>query len=219
MPHSIYNFQCRRLYKGFSIKSGAFSIAEPTRGKNTVEIDENITFHVDVKFAKSKNAWKVLSTLAYKSITQQVLSHEEVIDLLVLPDMDMGEGDNMKLPIGIFMMMVIDLMGKVKFPSLNLKIKVFLCEKMVLARFFVDEKLVWMIGMLKDVSKDSEIARKLDEYGLAYGGIYLDGRSDGFADAKLEDARKLLARGVDEDIISDCTGISVDELVKIKREL
>ena len=90
---------------------------------------------------------------------------------------------------------------------------------MVLARFFTDEELSEMVDMLKTVSKNPEIVRKMEEYGPGYDGIYLDGRADGFSDGKLDSARKLLAEGVDEEIISECTGISIDELEKIKREL
>ena len=44
-------------------------------------------------------------------------------------------------------------------------------------------------------------------------------------DMKMEDlgfkeaAKKFLAKGVDEQIILECTGISIDELEKIKRKL
>lgn len=71
-------------YNGYYIKTGVFSIADPNHGKNAVEIDENVTFRVNTKFAKSKNAWKVLSTLIYKSVTQEELSWEEAVDLLVV---------------------------------------------------------------------------------------------------------------------------------------
>lgn len=143
----------------------------------------------------------------------------EAVDLLVLPDMYMGKGENMELPIRIFMTMIIVLMGNVEYPSPNLKEKIFLCEKMVLARFFTGEELIEMIDMLKSVSKNPEIARKIKEYGPGYDGIYLDGRADGFSNAKHEHARKLLAKDVDVEIISDCIGISMDELEKIKEEL
>jgi hypothetical protein len=202
-------------YKNFAVNTGVFSIAEPTRGMDTVNLDKNLTFHVDVKFAKSKNAWKVLSTLVYKSVIQEELTYMEAVDLLVLPDMYMGRGENMELPIRIFMKIVIDLMGNVNYPSPDLKEKIFLREKKVLARFFAGEELSEMSDMLKSVSKNPEIARKIEEYGPGYDGIYLDGRFDG----KLDVARKLLVMEVDEQIISESTGIPIVELEKIKKEL
>ncbi len=217
--HYHVSTRMNREYKNFNVKMGVFSIAEPTHGIDSLDIDENITFHVDVKFAKSKNAWKVLSTLVYKSVTQEELTCMEAVDLLVLSDMYMGKGENMELPIRIFMTMIIVLMGNIEYPSPDLKEKIFLCEKMVLARFFTGEELIEMIDMLKSVSKNPEIARKIKEYGPGYDGIYLDGRADGFSNAKHEHARKLLAKDVDVEIISDCIGISIDELEKIKEEL
>ena len=77
---------------------------------------------------------------------------------------------------------------------------------------FRDEELGEMVDMLKSVSKNPEIVRKMEEYGPGYDGIYLDG----IADAKLDSARKFLAEGVDEEIISECTGISIDDLKKLK---
>jgi hypothetical protein len=226
-------------YKQFHVKTGVFSIAEPTHGKNTVEIDKNITFRVGVKFAKSKNAWKVLNILTYKSFTQEKLSYDEAVDLLVLPDMYMGKNETMKMPIKQFMTMGIVLMGSVKFPSSDLRKKVFVCEKLVLARFFSDDELVVMVDMLKTVSRDSEIARKIEEYGPGYDEIYMsgiadgmskgfadgmskgfaDGRSKGFADAKLDHARNLLADGFDVETISRNIGISIEELEELKRKL
>ena len=202
-------------YKNFTINTGVFSIAEPTHRMDTVNLDKNLIFRVDVKFAKSKNAWKVLSTLVYKSVIQEELTCMGAVYLLVLPDMYMGKGENMELPIRIFMTMVIDLMGNVEYPSPDLKEKIFLCEKMVLARFFTGEELIEMIDMLKSVSKNPEIARKIKEYGPGYDGIYLDA----IFDTKREYASKFLAEGVDVEIISRCTGISIEELEKIKKEL
>ena len=206
-------------YDGYYIKTGAFSIAEPIHGKNTSEIDDNVTFHVNTKFAKSRNAWKVLSTLTCKSFTQEELSWEEAVNLLVLPDMYFGNDKDMELPIKILMKMIIVLMGNVKFPSSDLKKKIFICEKMVLARFFSGIELSEMIKMLKTASKNPEIARKIEEYGPGFDEIYLNGRADERAEVKLDMVMNLLAKGVDDDIISSCSGFSIDELEKIKRKL
>ena len=142
---------------------------------------------MDTKFAKSKNAWKVLSTLIYKSITQEKLSCEEAVDLLVLPDMYFGKSEDMELPIKTLMTIIMILMGRVKFSSSDLKEKIFLCEKMVLARFFDGKKLSEMIKMLKTMSKNPDIARKLEEYGPGFDDIYLNGIADGRVDGRLRE--------------------------------
>lgn len=77
--------------------------------------------------------------------------------------------------------------------------------------------------MLNGESMDEKIARILEEYGPGFDVIYGDGVADGMAkgrdDAKLDVARNFLARGFSEEIVSDCTGISIDKLRKIKRTL
>ena len=112
-------------YKGYNIKTGVFSIAEPTHGISMIEIDDNVTFHVDSKFAKCKDMWKVLNTLNHKPFTQKKLSNEEAVDLLVLPDMNMRKEEYREIPIEELMRTVIVLMGNVKYPSFDLKEKIF----------------------------------------------------------------------------------------------
>lgn len=61
-------------YKDFNVKTCVISIANPNHGKKKVEIDDNITFHVNPIFTKRKDGWKVLSSVIYKTILQQELS-------------------------------------------------------------------------------------------------------------------------------------------------
>jgi hypothetical protein len=64
-------------------------------------------------------------------------------------------------------------------------------------------------------SRNPEVSRIIEKYGQGFDVIYFDGKEDGKRDA----AEKFLARGFDEEVISECTGISIDELKKIKRKL
>ena len=138
-----------------------------------------------------------------------------------------GKNKDRELPIKQLMTMVIDLMGNVKFPSSDLKEKIFLCEKMVLARFFTGIELEGMIKMLKTASKNPDIARKVEEYGPGFADIYLYGIADGraeayseaYSEAKLEDARNLIVKGFDDEFISSIVEISIDEIRKLRREL
>ena len=116
------------------------------------------------------------------------------------------------------MSIIIVLMGLANIPG-DLKAKIALCEMRFLARFFDGEELSEMIGMIKTEMRNPKIARILEQYGPGFDVIYDDGVTDGRADGKLDVARNLLAEGVNEEIISRCTGISIDELGKIKREL
>ena len=129
------------------------------------------------------------------------------------------------------MSLIIILIGKANIPDEDFKKKIILCEIMVLARFFKDDELSEMIEMLKTQTKNSEVEQIIEKYGQGFDVIYFDGKADGYEDGRSkgfkdgkvkgfkEAAKKLLAKGVDEQIILECTGISIDELEKIKRKL
>ena len=76
-----------------------------------------------------------------------------------------------------------------------------------------------MIEMLKTETKNPDIQTVIDKYGLGFDVIYFDGYADGITKYKLEVARNLLAEEVDEDIISECTGLSTNQLEKLKEKL
>lgn len=212
-------------YQKFLVKTGVFSIANPNHGTNWIDIDENITFHAHVNFTKNNNGWKVLSTLVYKTIIQEELSDTDAINLLILPDL------NIKLPIKALMSIIIVLMGQANIPNDDFKEKIILCEIRILARFFTGDELSEMIEMLKTQTKNSEVERIIEKYGQGFDVIYFDGKEDGFKDGfkdgfndgfndgKLDVAKNLLAEGLDLNIISRNTGISINELEKLKRKL
>lgn len=200
--------------EGLYVKTGVLSIANPNHGKDSVEIDENVTFHVKTIFTKNRNAWKVLSTLINKTVMQEELSDNDTIDLLILPDMEMGK--DMEMPIKALMSMIIVLIGYANIPDPELKQKIVLCETRVLARFFKDKELSEMIEMLKTQSRNPKITRILEEYGPGFDEIYKDGIVDGRVKEKLDIARKLLREGVDEQLIIECAEISIKELEELK---
>lgn len=109
-------------YMNFEVQTGVISIANPHHGKNKVEIDKNITFHVDTIFIKQKDGWKVLNTLVYKIIIDEKLSDIDAIDLLLLPDMDID------LPIKSLMSLICFLIGNANIPDIDFKKKICLCE-------------------------------------------------------------------------------------------
>ena len=179
-------------YKGFYVITDVVSIADPNRGKTMVKFDDNLDFHVAPIFTKRKDGGKVLSTLVNKSITQEELSYSEAIDLLILPaGNDWSE----------------------------------------------------LIEMLRAVTDPQEVDRVIEKYGIGFDEIYFDGKADGFAegrnegrnegwnegwnegrnegfnDGRLLDAENFLAKGIDEEIISECTGVPIKKLEEIKRKL
>ena len=85
--------------------------------------------------------------------------------------------------------------------------------------FFKDKELSEMIEMQQKQTTPPEVARIIAKYGQGFDVIYFDGKADGKAEGKLDTAKNLLAEKVDEEIISKCTGISIEELKKLKRKL
>ena len=83
-------------------------------------------------------------------------------------------------------------------------------------QFSIDpEELKEMVDMLKCETEIPEIARVIEKYGVGFDVIYFDGKES----AKLEMAENLLKAGVDELIISQCSGFTIDQIRDIKRKL
>jgi len=69
--------------------------------------------------------------------------------------------------------------------------------------------------MLKYKTENPEVRRIVERYGPGFDVIYFDGKDD----AKLESATNLLNEGIDEEIISRCIGLSIDQIRELKRKL
>ena len=186
-----------------------------------MKIDKNITFGVETIFIQQKDGRIVLNNLVYKAITYEKLSDTEAIDLIILPDMDID------IPIKQLMKFICFLIGISNIPDDNFKKKIIQCEIKVLARFFKDDELREMIDLLKTFTRHPEVERVIEKYGEGFDTIYFDGRADGFDeginkgidDGKLQVARNLLRDGFDEEVVSRNTGIFIDKIKNIKREL
>ena len=200
-------------YKDFEIKSTVVSIANPNHGKDEIKIDENITFGIECIFISKKDGRKVLNNLIDKIITNEELSDFEAIDLLILPDMEMD------IPIRALMKLICFLIANANIPDNDFKNKIILCEIKVLARFFKNKELKEMIEMLKTLNKNPEVERIIKKYGQGFDSIYFDGKADGINDTKIEVAKNLLNDGFDVEIISRNTGLSIDKIKNLKREL
>ena len=103
----------------------------------------------------------------------------------------------------------------------------FVCEVMMLKRFFKHEKVVSMIEMMKTKMKDEELVNTLKQYGPGLDYIYLEGmekgESNGIAKGEAKGEAKivknLLIKGLDEEFILQVTDLSLSEIKKIKRNL
>ena len=216
-------------YKGFEVKSAVVSIANPNHGKDEIKIDENITFGIETIFISKKDGRKVLNNLLYKIITNEELSDFEVIDLLILPDMDID------IPIRQLMKFICHLIANANISDSDFKKKIILCEIKVLARFFKNKELKEMVELLKTLTKNAEVQRIIEKYGQGFDSIYFDGKTDGYSEgkndgydegkndgtneAKIEVAKNFLNEGFDIELVARNTGLSIDKIKKLKGEL
>ena len=73
--------------------------------------------------------------------------------------------------------------------------------------------------MLKTKPTNPKIIRILEKYGPGFDEIYYNGYEDGYAKGELKAlkiiARKCLEEGLDISIISDATGLSIEEIKSI----
>lgn len=149
--------------------------------------------------------------------------------MLVLPDM------NIDLDIKTLMKFICILISCANFSDDDFKKDIIFCESIVLERFFKGDELLEMSDMLRCEDENPEIARIIEKYGKGMDVIYFDGKADGFiegeakgeakgeargrANEKVELARNLLAEGIDEEIISRCIGLSLNQIRQIKRNI
>ena len=83
-----------------------------------------------------------------------------------------------------------------------------------------------LLGFCDKEREEEKIAAIIEKYGMGFDDVYRDGKYEGKIEGKREGERKakretalnFLAEGIDEDIISKCTGISISEINNFKRE-
>ena len=73
--------------------------------------------------------------------------------------------------------------------------------------------------MLQTQTKNSEVERIIKKYGQGFDTIYFDGKADGIIETKIDVVKNSLVNGIDEEIISKLTGLSLDQIKNIKRKL
>ena len=137
------------------------------------------------------------------------LTDFEAICLLVLPDM------NIDIPIKQLLNTICFIYGNANIPDIGFKIKIYSCLIMLFKRFYKDDELQEMIDMLKTANQDPKIAEIVEKYGWGFDELYLNGMEDGVE----KTARKLLSEGADLNLISRCTGFSIEKLNEFKRKL
>ncbi|MBQ8017426.1 MAG: hypothetical protein IJ258_04885 [Methanobrevibacter sp.] len=137
------SIRCDVNYQGYGVKSGVFSFANPNHGKRQIIVDDNIIFQPEIIFTKNRDGWEVLNRLIYKVITQEELSDDEAIDLLMLPDMEI------ELPKKVLMRVICFLISNSIISDLNFKNDLKDCLIQVLKRFFEKKRIVRNGGNVK----------------------------------------------------------------------
>ena len=132
---------------------------------------------------------------------------------------------NIDIPIDELMKEIIYIVRNANIPQ-DVYEDLVACFTITLKRFFKGEKLSEMMTLLQK-NEDEKIAAIVDKYGIGFDDVYKDGKYEGrieginkgINDTKIKNAKNLLAKGISEDIISECIGISITELENLKREL
>lgn len=84
---------------------------------------------------------------------------------------------------------------------------------------------VWLNKLKSDyltgenMTKKTEVERIVEKYGQGFDSIYFDGKADGIVESKLEIARNFLRDGLNVDIVARNTGLSLNEIKSLKKEL
>ena len=205
------------IYKNIKVKSAVVSTAKIGKETESIDVDDNVTFKLPVKFIKSNNGRKVLNTLIDKSNTQEEISALDAVKLILLPDMDI------KMPIKELMSKIIVLIGKLNFPTVELKEKTINCEYMFLGRFFSGKEFDEMINMLKSEVNDPIFAHIIEKFGPGLEVYYLGGKQDGYAEGRAEVqteiAINLIKDGFSEEIVAFNTKLPLSKIKQLKREL
>ena len=219
--------------KNVDVKSAVVSTAKIGEETERIDVDDNVTFKLSVKFIKRYNGWKVLNTFINKSITQERISEMDAVKLILLPDMDI------EMSIKELMSRIIVLLGELNFQSAELKEKTIKCIYVFLKRFFRNGEFDEMINMLKSEVKDPKVAQIIEKFGPGLDVYYLGGKQDGYVEgydeghsegydvghsegydeAQLNIAKNLIKYGLSERRITRSTQLPLSKIKQLKREL
>ena len=235
MSNAIYDKKMLSLYDyyksedrnpdnhGLPVVVEVISIAKQTRGITKIKINKNIDFNIDPIFLKDKDGQKVLSNLITKTITQEKLSNNECLDLLLLPDMDI------EMPIDALMNMICYILINANV-SKKMQTKLILGENTVLARFYNENEIKEKVDMLIEKTKNTEAQSTIEKFGYGfyqYNDGFFDGfqngktkgKNEGIDEGKIEIIISLIEKGYDLESICNDTDLSEETIEKLKRKL
>ena len=122
---------------------------------------------------------------------------------------------DIEMPIKALMRIICFLIANANIPDEDFKKDIVICEISVLKRFFANEELSDMVRMLIPETENPKIAEIISEHGPGFDVYYFDGKADGI----LEVAQNAIREGIDVEVISRLTGLTVDQIEKLKRKL
>ena len=216
-----YNLQARSDKSNNITRLKSYCICTAKPNKEFYEYTEdNNTFKLPVIYPKNIDGTKVSSTLKDKVEKQEELMDDDLAQLVFLADMDID------IPIKKLMSEKSHIITHANV-SEDVEKDLLACHIQELKRFFEGDELSEMMTPLEKQSEDEKIKNILEIYGPGFDDIYRDGKAEGinigwnngWNEANIKTTKNLLANGIDEYIISNCTGISITELKKLKREL
>ena len=176
-------------------------------------------FNINPIFLKDKDGQKDLSNLITKTITQDELSNNECINLLLLPDMDI------EMPTDALMSMICYIVINANV-SKKMQTKLILAENSVLARFYNENELEEKVDMLIEQTKNTDAQSTIEKFGYGFylynDGFYdgkNEGRNEGRDEGKIEIIIDLIEKGYDLETLCNDTNLSEETIEKLKRKL
>ena len=157
-----------KQYKGMAVQSNVINLTDPKLSVTSGLVLDDTRFGPNFINTQDYDGEKILNTLLDKCETQEMFTDDDEVSLLILQDTDIS------IHAHVLMEICCEILVNANISTDSLE-DMFVCEVMMLKRFFKHEKVVSMIEMMKTKMKDEELVNTLKQYGPGLDYIYLEG--------------------------------------------
>ena len=175
----------------------------------SLEIDEQINFHPDFFFTQKIEASKIIKIIKDKNKNNKPLSKSEAIDILLLPDAkhDCEKKEMAKIAIVLLM--------DANLPDEKFRKTLLDCQEKILQRFYTNKEIKELKKMHNIKAEDYNIEPGITGFEEAVNLSYLSGKREGFQITAIN----LIKQGIDDETISKGTGLNIETIQKLKKEI
>ena len=214
----IYKYRIYSQAEEFvSFKTTVFATYPPTQGIVQQEMDDNLNFHPRFFYTKNLKATEIINTVKSKNDNKEALTDDEAIDLLIAPDTD-HDCDTKELIKTTSKLLVNAVILDKEFHR-----ELIACQLKMLQRFFKKEERKEIEKMINFKAEKYGIEPNVtgieEEINLAYLDGQREGFDEGFDESKIDTAKNLIDSDCDDDFIVKITGLDLEDITKLKKEL